>query len=98
MPNQSDHILFGEAVAQVVRERGGRLFETGPNGDHRVDLRDEDIEAAVASLSEHVQYLSVLDPHTPVPVQAQRQVDMTTQGENGARVSTFIRRAIPDAT
>lgn len=98
MPNQSDHILFGEAVAQVVRARGGRLFETGPNGDHRVDLGDEDIEAAVASLSEHERYLSVLDPHTPVAVQARRQVDMTTQGENGQRASTFIRRAAPNIT
>ncbi len=96
MPNQSDHILFGQAVAQVVRERGGRLFETGPTGDHRVDLRDEDVEAAVASLSEHQQYLSVLDPHTPVEVQARRQVDMSTRGDDGARRSTFICIPIPD--
>ncbi len=95
MPNQSDHILFGQAVAEVVREHGGRLFETGPDGDHRVDLREVDVEAAVASLSEHGQYLCVLDPHTPVSEQARHQVDMTTQGDDGARRSVFIRKAAP---
>ncbi len=94
MPNQSDHILFGQAVAQVVGQQGGRLFETGPNGDHRVDLTESDVEAAVASLAEHEQYLSVLDPDTPVTEQARNQVDMTTQGEDGARSSAFIWKAI----
>lgn len=94
MPNQSDHILFGQAVAQVVGQQGGRLFETGPSGDHRVDLLESDVEAAVASLAEHEQYLSVLDPDTPVAEQARNQVDMTTQGEDGARSSAFIWKAI----
>lgn len=94
MPNQSDHILFGQAVAQVVGQQGGRLFETGPSGDHRVDLLESDVEAAVASLAEHEQYLSVLDPDTPVAEQARNQVDLTTQGEDGARSSAFIWKAI----
>ena len=93
-PNQSDHILFGQALAQVVEQRGGRLFETGPNGDHRVDLLESDVEAAVASLAEHEQYLSVLDPDTPVAAQARNQVDMSTRGESGARSSSFIRKAV----
>lgn len=95
VPNQSDHILFGQAVAQVVDKQGGHLFETGPNGGHRVDLRDEDVEAAVASLSEHTEYLSVLDPETPVAVQSRRQVDMSTLGQDGTRRSIFIHRAGP---
>ncbi|MDO5736660.1 MAG: PIG-L family deacetylase [Propionibacteriaceae bacterium] len=93
MPNQSDHINFGNTVAQVVAERGGLLFETAPSGEHTVELECEDVEAAVASLAEHEQYLSVLDPGTPVAEQARRQVDMSTIGEDGARRSTFILRA-----
>lgn len=96
--NQSDHILFGQAVGQVVDERGGWLFETGPGGDHTVQLGDEDVEAAVASLSEHEEYLSVLDPETPVPVQARRQVEMSTRGADGARRSVFIHRAGPSTS
>ncbi len=91
MPNQSDHILFGQAVADVVAEQGGLLFETAPSGDHVVDLADADVEAAVASLTEHEQYLSVLDPDTPVAVQARRQIDMTTGG--GAHRSTFLLKS-----
>lgn len=93
IPNQSDHILFGQAVGQVVAERGGWLFETGPNGEHSVELENEDVEAAVASLAEHEEYLSVLDPDTPVVEQARRQVDMSTRGEDGARRSVFIQRS-----
>ena len=95
MPNQADHILFGQAVAQVVREQAvggqpGLLYETAPRGGVTVDLKDEDIEAAVASLSEHEEYLSVLDPDTPVIDQACRQVDMSTLQDDGSRRSSFI--------
>lgn len=91
-PNQSDHILFGQAVAQVVAERGGLLYETGPGGEVSVDLTDEDVEAAVVSLSEHEEYLSVLDPDTPVIEQSRNQVDMSTRGADGSRRSIFIMR------
>ena len=93
MANQPDHILFGTAVAEVVKDRGGLLFETAPGGEFVVDLADEDVEAAVASLTEHEEYLSVLDPTTPVAEQARRQVDMTTLVDDGSRNSTFILRS-----
>lgn len=90
MPNQSDHILFGQAVADVVADRGGRLYETAPSGEVVVELTEGDVEAAVASLTEHEQYLSVLDPTTPVAEQARGQVDMTTRRDDGTRKSAFI--------
>ncbi|RMB62213.1 hypothetical protein [Tessaracoccus antarcticus] len=38
-------------------EQGGWLFETGPGDGHVVQLDNQDVEAAVVSLSEHEQYL-----------------------------------------
>ena len=90
IPNQSDHILFGQAVAEVVASRGGLLYETGPNGEVVVALTEDDVEAAVASLAEHAAYLTVLDPNTPVQDQARSQVDMTTKQPDGSRESRFI--------
>lgn len=95
MPNQSDHILFGQAVAEVVERRGGLLYETAPTGEVFVALTDADVEAAVASLTEHQVYLSVLDPETPVTDQARKQVDMTTEQADGSRESRFILRHAP---
>lgn len=89
-PNQSDHILFGQAVGQVVADQGGLLYETGPGGGVSVDLNDDDVEAAVGSLAEHEEYLSVLDPKTPVAQQARNQVNMSTLGDDGSRRSIFI--------
>ena len=76
-------------MAQVVAERGGLLYETGPGGEVGVDLTDDDVEAAVLSLTEHEEYLSLLDPETPVAQQARTQVDVSTQGGSGRR-SIFI--------
>lgn len=54
-------------------------------------------ETAVESLAAHRVYLSVLDPDTPVEVQARRQVEMTTRPrpEFGDRpaVDFILRRA-----
>jgi hypothetical protein len=50
---------------------------------------------AVASLTAHDTYLSVLDPHTPVLEQARAQVEMTTQPHpdfGGRRTVEFILR------
>ncbi len=93
VPNQSDHIMFGQAVAETMKDHDDQwLFETAPRGDYVVEVSDEDIEAAVAALTEHEHYLRVLDPDTPVPEQARNQVDMSTQGEDGSRRSAFILR------
>ena len=50
-------------------------------------IDDDCFDRAVASLSEHKVYLSVLDPDTPVAEQARKQVDMTTtpRSEFGGR-------------
>lgn len=74
LPNQADHIAFGKAAVAVVAPLGIWQFENGPEPTHHVDVTDEDVEAAVASLAEHDVYLRVLDPSTPVEVQAREQV------------------------
>ncbi len=91
--NQSDHMMFGQAVAETMEDHDDQwLFETAPEGEYFVDVTDEDVEAAVAALAEHDQYLRVLDPETPVIEQARNQVDMSTLGADGSRRSTFILR------
>jgi hypothetical protein len=53
------------------------------------------IDLAVASLSAHEAYLSVLDPDIPVIEQARKQVDMTTeprQDFGGQHTVEFILR------
>ncbi len=91
--NQSDHIMFGQAVAETMEDHDDQwLFETSPNGEYFVEVTDDDVEAAVASLAEHEEYLSVLDPDTPVIEQARNQVDMSTLQDDGSRRSIFILR------
>lgn len=93
VPNQSDHIMFGQAVNETMKAHEDQwLFETAPTGETFVDVTDEDVEAAVAALAEHVEYLRVLDPDTPVIDQARNQVDMSTRTADGSRRSTFILR------
>lgn len=86
MPNQSDHMEFGAAVgaayddlvaAAGVDSREGRpqmWFESDPRPSHYVDVRGF-VDPAVDALAEHKEYLSVLDPQTPVREQAQTQVE-----------------------
>ena len=76
-PNQSDHIELGNAVVDAVRdgEHPARVFENGPEASHRIAETEADVEAAVASLAQHAEYLGVLDPSTPVPEQARTQIE-----------------------
>jgi LmbE family N-acetylglucosaminyl deacetylase len=96
-PNQRDHIEFANAVAAAYDELPDRprwLFEHGPDGTHGETV-DGHVEAAVASLSAHVVYLSVLDPDTPVVDQARAQVAMSTQPHpdfGGSPTVEFILR------
>ncbi len=89
--NQSDHMMFGQAVAETMEDHDDQwLFETAPGGEYFVDLTDDDVEAAVEALAAHEQYLAVLDPDTPVIEQARTQVDATTLRDDGSRKSAFI--------
>lgn len=74
MPNQPDHIAVGEATLEALEGRSVWHFENGPEPTHHVFVEDGDVQAAVRSLSEHDVYLAVLDPGTPVKVQARAQV------------------------
>ena len=70
------------------------LFENGPAPTH-CEVVDDYIDVAVASLSAHEAYLSVLDPDTPVTAQARKQVDMATEPRadfGGQRTVGFILR------
>ncbi|WP_040769120.1 PIG-L deacetylase family protein [Tsukamurella sp. 1534] len=77
VPNQSDHMEFTRAVAQVVADRDLRAFQTSPYPTLIVDVSGY-VERAVESLAEHRQYLSVLDPQTPVIEQSRAQVASAT--------------------
>ena len=84
---------FSAAVQAVYAQlsHGPRwLFANGPDPTH-VEPVDEFLDVAVASLAAHSAYLSVLDPQTPVIVQARRQVDMSTPVVDGHRVVEFIQ-------
>ena len=97
-PNQRDHIEFSNAVAAAydsLTRRPRWLFENGPEVTHAEVIDDDCFDRAVASLSEHKVYLSVLDPDTPVAEQARKQVDMTTTPRpefGGRRTVEFILR------
>lgn len=85
-PNQSDHMEFGAAVGAAyddlvaavgVDSREGRpqmWFESDPQPSHYVDVKGF-VEPAVDALAEHKEYMSVLDPETPVREQARTQVE-----------------------
>jgi hypothetical protein len=73
------------------------LFENGPEVTHAEVIDDDCFDRAVASLSEHTVYLSVLDPNTPVAEQARKQVDRATTPRpdfGGRRTVEFILRRI----
>jgi LmbE family N-acetylglucosaminyl deacetylase len=96
-PNQRDHIEFSNAVAAAydsLADPPRWLFENGPALTHG-EVVDGYLEVAVASLSAHSAYLSVLDPDTPVEVQAREQVDAATKPRpefGGQRTVEFILR------
>lgn len=93
-PNQSDHMEFGAAVGaaydDVVAAVGvdaaeGRpqmWFESSPEPTHYVDVVGF-VEPAVDALAEHKEYLSVLDPATPVREQARTQVESVCAPRDG---------------
>ena len=99
-PNQRDHIEFSNAVAAAYDslETPPRwLFENGPEISHGETV-DDFVEIAVASLSAHEVYLSVLDPDTPVEQQARKQVEMTTAPRpefGGSHTVEFILKRRP---
>jgi len=79
-PNQRDHIEFSNAVAGAIDslpEPPRWFFECGPGATHGETV-DGFVELAVESLTEHEVYLSVLDPDTPVEVQARIQIERAT--------------------
>ena len=94
MPNQSDHMEFGDAVGAAyddlvaavgVDSRKGRpqmWFESDPQPSHYVDVRGF-VEPAIDALAEHKEYLSVLDPRTPVREQAKAQVERMVEPVDG---------------
>src|SRR3954453_815815 len=82
VPNQRDHIEFSNAVAAAydsLNDPPRWLFENGPEPTNYEVVDDYYIDVTVASLAAHEEYLSVLDPGTPVLEQARKQVDMTTE-------------------
>lgn len=93
-PNQSDHMEFGAAVAAAfdavaaavgVDSAEGRpqmWFESAIEPTHHVDVEGF-VDVAVDSLAEHKEYLSVLDPGTPVLDQARTQVEMVCAPRDG---------------
>ena len=85
-PNQSDHMEFGAAVGTVFDDLAAAAgvdsseprplywFESAPTPTHYVDVEGF-VETAVDALAQHAEYLSVLDPGTPVREQARVQVE-----------------------
>ena len=81
-PNQRDHIEFSNAVAGAVDSHDVPptwFFECGPRGTHGETVNDRFVELAIEALTAHDVYLTVLDPDTPVPVQARVQIERGTQ-------------------
>ncbi|MDT5015568.1 MAG: hypothetical protein QOD39_1728 [Mycobacterium sp.] len=94
-PNQRDHIEFSLAVAGAydsLESPPRWFFENGPGFTHGETV-DGFIDVAVDALAAHDVYLSVYDPHTPVHVQARKQVEMTAapcSALGGSRTVGFI--------
>jgi hypothetical protein len=75
------------------------LFSAKPGGTH-VETVEGFIDVAIESLAAHEKYLSVLDPDTPVMMQARRVVEMTAPARadcDGRRAAGFVleRRRSP---
>jgi LmbE family N-acetylglucosaminyl deacetylase len=95
IPNQRDHREFAAAVLAAyaaLSDPPRWLFSSKPGGRH-VETVDGFIDLAVESLAAHEKYLSVLDPDTPVVVQARKVVEMTAPVRadcDGRRAAGFI--------
>jgi LmbE family N-acetylglucosaminyl deacetylase len=95
VPNQRDHMEFAAAAVAAyhsVTEAPRWLFSVGPGATH-IEKVDGFIELAVESLAAHEKYLSILDPHTPVPEQARKVLDMAAPvraDAGGCRAVGFI--------
>ncbi|ULN51880.1 PIG-L deacetylase family protein [Mycolicibacillus parakoreensis] len=94
-PNQRDHIEFAAAVtaAYDALDHPPRwLFQQSPEPSH-IEIVDDFTEVAVAALAAHEQYLTVLDPQTPVAQQARQVIDVVAppHPDTGARVVGFTR-------
>lgn len=89
-PNQSDHMEFTRAVAEAATAAGVTAYQTAPDPAYIVDVTGF-TERAVESLAEHRQYLSVLDPRTPVIEQARAQVSAATGPRGGLRHTVGFR-------
>jgi LmbE family N-acetylglucosaminyl deacetylase len=97
--NSADHLALGQSVLHAVADANNEwIFRdlTDPpwkvqyvavtemlEPAHEVDV-GEQVEKAVASLSEHRRYLELLSD-TPVEEQAQQIVDMATLADDGRR-------------
>ncbi|CCG02911.1 PIG-L deacetylase family protein [Blastococcus saxobsidens] len=98
--NSADHQALGQSVLDAVADAGNEwIFPDLPeerwsgvqyiavaemtDPPHEVDV-SEQVEKAVASLSEHRRYLELLSDE-PVEEQARQVVDMSTQIEDGRR-------------
>lgn len=89
-PNQSDHMEFTRAVAEVVAGKDVRAYQTAPDPTLIVDVTGF-TERAVESLAEHRQYLTVLDPTTLVIEQARAQVGRATEPRGEYRHAVGFR-------
>ena len=109
MPNQSDHMEFGAAVGAAYDDlvaavgvdaaegRPQMWFESAPGPTHYVEVTGF-VEPAVEALAQHSEYLSVLDPATPVREQARRQVEAVCapiEGIAGGNPVVGFRRMRP---
>ncbi len=98
--NSADHRALGQSLIDAVADasnewifpdldeppwRGAKYIAVSEMLDppHEVDV-SEQVEKAVASLSEHRRYLEILSD-TPVDEQARQVVDMSTMTEDGRR-------------
>lgn len=92
--NSADHRNLGQAAVDGVADAGnewivpgarydgvGRSAEFGAEPTHRIDVTDG-VEAAVASLTCHREYLAALSDE-PVEQQARAQIDSTLTHEDG---------------
>ena len=95
VPNQRDHREFAVAVEQAydaMIDPPRWLFVSGVEATH-VEVVDEFIDQAVASLAAHEQYLKALDPDTPPAEQAREQLRHAVPARpdmDGRRVVQFL--------
>jgi hypothetical protein len=66
--------LVAAVGVDAAEGRPQMWFESSPEVTHYVDVKGF-VEPAVDALAEHREYMSVLDPQTPVRDQARAQVE-----------------------